>query len=253
MVDRDDSSEGSSEGFLGRWSRKKIDAERDAPGVPGAAEATDATTPEQTGLPEAADNDAKAPANAAPKPEFDLASLPPLDSITAATDIRAFLAPGVPKQFVRAALRRAWSADPAIRDFKGLAENDWDFTDPTAMPGFGALPEGYDVTKLMTQIFGEGDETEKPVDTHAAVDGPPGSQMASNAGENVQSADAEDTTPLPAREATSGSPAIPGPGTSSGQDDIVQRDNITAPHKSISDDETEEPKKRRAHGGALPQ
>ena len=28
--------------------------------------------------------------------EFDLASLPPIESITAATDIRAFLAPGVP-------------------------------------------------------------------------------------------------------------------------------------------------------------
>ena len=88
-------------------------------------------------------NDAKTPAKAAPKPEFDLASLPSLDSITAATDIRAFLAPGVPKELARAALRRAWSADPAIRDFKGLAENDWDFTDPTAMPGFGALPPGY--------------------------------------------------------------------------------------------------------------
>jgi len=35
--------------------------------------------------------------------------------------------------------RRAWAADPAIRDFKGLAENAWDFTDPTAMPGFGEL------------------------------------------------------------------------------------------------------------------
>ncbi|AHY54822.1 hypothetical protein BJS_02218 [Bradyrhizobium japonicum SEMIA 5079] len=38
-----------------------------------------------------------------------------------------------------AALRRAWSADPAIRDFVGLAENAWDFNDPTAMPGFGPL------------------------------------------------------------------------------------------------------------------
>ena len=89
-----------------------------------------------------AKTDAKPPAKAAPQPEFDLASLPSLDSITAATDIRAFLAPGVPKELARAALRRAWSADPAIRDFVGLAENDWDFTDPTAMPGFGALPPG---------------------------------------------------------------------------------------------------------------
>ena len=39
----------------------------------------------------------------------------------------------------RAALRRAWAADPAIRDFVGLAENAWDFNDPHAMPGFGPL------------------------------------------------------------------------------------------------------------------
>ena len=109
----------------------------------------------------AATDDAERPGQAAPKPEFDLASLPSLDSITAATDIRAFLAPGVPEELARAALRRAWAADPAIRDFKGLAENDWDFTDPTAMPGFGALPPGTDIKKMVAQIFGDG---EKPAD-----------------------------------------------------------------------------------------
>ena len=70
MIDRDNSSEGSSEGFLGRWSRKKIDAERDAPDVPGvssAANARDATPPDQTGLPEPSDIEAKAPAKVAAK------------------------------------------------------------------------------------------------------------------------------------------------------------------------------------------
>ena len=89
------------------------------------------------------------------------------------TDIRAFLAPGVPKELARAALRRAWSADPAIRDFMGLAENDWDFTDPAAMPGFGALPPGYDVKKMVAQIFGDGD---KPTEPEAASQQPPAPQ-----------------------------------------------------------------------------
>ena len=31
--------------------------------------------------------------------------------------------------------------DPAIRDFVGLSENSWDFTDPNAMGGFGPLPD----------------------------------------------------------------------------------------------------------------
>jgi Protein of unknown function (DUF3306) len=156
MTDRDD----SSEGFLGRWSRKKIDAEREAPVAPVDPTAT-AALPQETGLPKRQpDIDIATGTAAAPKLEFDLASLPSLDSITAATDIRAFLGPGVPKELARAALRRAWSADPAIRDFKGLAENDWDFTDPNAMAGFGELPPGYDVKKLLAQIFGD---SEKPL------------------------------------------------------------------------------------------
>jgi len=53
--------------------------------------------------------------------------------------VTAFLRQGIPQDLSRAALRRAWAADPAIRDFVGLAENAWDFNDPYAMPGFGPL------------------------------------------------------------------------------------------------------------------
>jgi hypothetical protein len=57
----------------------------------------------------------------------DAASLPPVGSIGSASDIRPFLEPGVPQDLARAALRRAWIVDPAIRDFVGLSENFWDF------------------------------------------------------------------------------------------------------------------------------
>ncbi len=166
MTDRDN----SSKGFLERWSRKKIEGEREASDPSAEPRATDVSLPDEPGAPERPAADvAKAPVEAAPKPEFDLASLPSIDSITAVTDIRAFLGPGVPKELARAALRRAWSADPAIRDFMGLAENDWDFTDPTAMPGFGALPEGTDITKLVAQIFGD---EEKPTDADVGAGQP---------------------------------------------------------------------------------
>ena len=88
-------------------------------------------------------------------PAFDPASLPSLDSIGAQTDIRGFLQPGVPADLARAALRRAWSSDPAIRDFKGLAENDWDFNDPNAMFGFGELGPDVDIKKMLAAVFGE--------------------------------------------------------------------------------------------------
>ena len=82
-------------------------------------------------------------------------ALPPLESITAVTDITAFLRAGVPAELTRAALRRAWTADPAIRDFVGLAENAWDFTDPNAMPGFGPLESTDEVRRMIAQIVGE--------------------------------------------------------------------------------------------------
>src|SRR6187399_1786497 len=137
MTDREE----SSNGFLERWSRKKLDAKSET-----IAHAKAVSPSDRVQRPDLqATNDAEGPAAAAPKSEFDLTSLPSLDSISAVTDIRAFLKPGVPADLARAALRRAWAADPAIRDFKGLAENDWDFTDPAAMPGFGALPAGTDI------------------------------------------------------------------------------------------------------------
>src|ERR1051326_827650 len=165
MTDRDE----SSKGFLERWSRKKIDAERKTP-APAKADAKDASPAAEVRPPERqTKHDAKIPGNAASKPDFDLASLPSLDSITAVTDVRAFLAPGVPTDLARAALRRAWAADPAIRDFKGLAENAWDFTDPTAMPGFGELPPGTDIKRSVAQIFGDG---ETPAAADAAAEKP---------------------------------------------------------------------------------
>jgi len=68
---------------------------------------------------------------------FDAASLPPIASIGAGSDIRPYLAPGVPQDLTRAALRRAWSTDPAIRDYIDPSENSWDFSAPDAVYGLG--------------------------------------------------------------------------------------------------------------------
>jgi hypothetical protein len=84
----------------------------------------------------------------------DLANLPPIESIGAGSDVRAFLIPGVPADLARAALRRAWSAEPAIRDFIGLSENSWDFTAPDGVPGFGSVT-GEEVRRLLRQVLGE--------------------------------------------------------------------------------------------------
>src|ERR1700757_4050904 len=115
----------SEDKFLARWSRRKQEARANATQPDPAMRDDRQPTP----LPAVKDDEM----------EFDLSRLPSIDSITSATDIKAFLRKGIPQELTRAALRRAWCADPAIRDFVGLAENAWDFNDPSAMPGFGPL------------------------------------------------------------------------------------------------------------------
>jgi hypothetical protein len=60
----------------------------------------------------------------------------------------------VPADLAQAALRRAWVAGPAIRDFVGLAENAWDFTAPGGVPGFEPLRAIDDVRRLAAQVAG---------------------------------------------------------------------------------------------------
>ncbi len=57
-------------------------------------------------------------------------------------------------ELTRTALRIAWATDPAIRDFIGIAENQWDFNDPTAMPGFGPLRASDNSATLAAQTLG---------------------------------------------------------------------------------------------------
>jgi hypothetical protein len=84
---------------------------------------------------------------------FDASSLPSIEAITANTDVRGFLENRVPAELTRAALRQAWRSDPAIRDFIGIAENQWDFNDPNAILGFGALEGTGNEPAILTQVL----------------------------------------------------------------------------------------------------
>jgi hypothetical protein len=125
-----------SESFVSRWARLKRSSE-----IPSR------TQPAETTI-------VQSEIAAADDPAFDPASLPSIEAIDLNTDIRGFLQSQVPAELTRAALRQAWASDPSIRDFIGIAENQWDFNDPEAIPGFGPLPEGYDVSGLLSQALG---------------------------------------------------------------------------------------------------
>ena len=154
------------EKFLARWSRRKREAaEQESVAPPERAPETEATEPGREGAKQGTEPRApKETAGAEPEaePKFDLSSLPPIEAIGPDTDIRPFLRPGVPADLTRAALRRAWSVDPAIRDYIGPSENSWDFTTagPNGVPGFDFGDPGVDVRQLAAQLFARHDEPE---------------------------------------------------------------------------------------------
>src|SRR5512133_1982547 len=145
------------ESFLARWDRRKRGAAPKAHGQPKLKNARDGAASDAAA--------ASFPPEETQSP-FDPASLPPIESIGAGSDIRPFLAAGVPADLTRAALRRAWSADPAIRDFIGLSENSWDFNAPGGVPGFGSLTTE-NARRLLARVMGE---KEAPDPAHPAAE-----------------------------------------------------------------------------------
>ena len=171
-------ADAEKEGFLSRWSRRK----RDAVEQPLAEAAPDGALPDAA-QPEAL---AKAPADDQPPagraacpipevPEIDPASLPPVESLTIESDFGQFLRPGVPTLLRNAALRRMWSLDPAIRDYIGPVDYQWDFNTPGGLPfGFANELVG-DVSKLLAQAIGKLEELapdEAPEDVRAEAEPP---------------------------------------------------------------------------------
>jgi hypothetical protein len=139
------------ENFVSRWARLKRSSDAEL----NADSAGKESRPEPIARAEAIPASNQVDSGDEP---FDTASLPPVETITFDTDIRGFLQSRVPAALTRAALRQAWASDPAIRDFIGIAENQWDFNDPTAMPGFGPMLETDNLPALLTHALGRQDK-----------------------------------------------------------------------------------------------
>ena len=160
-----------------------------------------------------------------------------------------FLQPGVPEALSRAALRRAWSADPGIRDFIGLAENAWDFTASDGMHGFGPLDPA-DAKRLLAQLFSEGDakkdiaagDAAAQEPQHEAVNDP--EQAASDSSE-AASGSATDAAAGAAEPEAAGDPVML-------QSSNSDRASIALQQKQTEPAPVAAPI-RRAHGRALPE
>ena len=212
------------ENFINRWSRRKHEAaSEDAGPKKASSEGAVASRSDEETKPKPGELEA-------PVPEFDISSLPPIASISAETDITAFMRTGVPETLKHAALRRAWASDPVIQDFVGLNENFWDAAGPDGVPGFGDLDPNLDVRRMVSELFGETprQDTQREPEADRVVD----------------------STALP----TDNSPnAADPPQAMLASDENVPQRNENAAAQTESPEPAPEKKFARRHGGAMPQ
>ena len=245
------------ENFIARWSRRKRESAEEeaeatkpaaASGVPDETAHTDDDRGEAGGVPPARSGASE------PASEFDWTKLPPVETITAESDIRAFLRAGVPPELTRAALRRAWAADPKIRDFVGLADYDWDFNTPGAIAGFGPLEMSEEVRRQVVQMIGSSL-------TKGELDKPPPARAEAQSEQlpietTIESAATTPATPTEQIQSEGGmAPREPADTNSEAynfdalpqctQEDIAAQNNPELPEDSLAAD-------RRPHGRALP-
>lgn len=238
--DRDD-----GEGFLSRWSRRKQQVGRAAAAepvqpVPAPAAGREPVPP---GTGPRAPIPASAPADS--EPDIDLSKLPSLDELTADTDFTQFLARGVPEELRTAALRRAWTLDPKIRDFVEVAENQWDFNAPDGVPGFGALAPGTDLDSLLAQATGRSPAPEPPPAAVASSGPPPASPSGSDVAlQYEREADRQPDDVASSEPVSQGDQLAQPPAASTISAGTAARPDALAEHK--------QPPPRRRHGGALP-
>jgi hypothetical protein len=226
-------------GFLGRWSRRKRGMEAEAE-----------TPPDALAMPEVppAEPDADSPggmpkSGTCPIPgmePIDLSTLPRIDELSVTSDLAPFLRPGIPAALRSAALRRMWSLDPAIRDYIGPVEYQWDFNTPGGLPnGFASELIG-DVQKLLAQAIGAVEE--KPP---TPLDTPPGeAEMA----EGETPGPAEPPPAPPAITLVAETPPMLPPGTSL----AAGAAPTPAAIPWAVEEEAPPATPRRRHGGAMP-
>ena len=247
------------ENFIARWSRRKRKAAEDAEATKSSAAPDAAAQSVHPVQDQREGSDApRARSGASEPPEFapDPANLPPIETITAETDIRAFLASGVPPELTRAALRRVWSADPNIRDFIGLSENSWDFNAPGAMAGFGPLEMTEELRRQVVRIVG-GDLAGDPTDPAGPIVAEPQGK-SSSAEIEISTKSAATAAEAPAQQAQSSAPTPQDESTEKhnerhNSDEPPQRNkSAIASQQSPGSSDNDQLIARRPHGRALP-
>lgn len=253
-----------SGGFLRRWSERKAatreaEAARPEPTddtlVQGAA-ATGAALPHEdaalTRGPQrsGSDSDSEQSAPSLSPSEIDarLADLPLLDDIGPETDIRPFLQDFVPAALRKAAMRRAWSADPIISTHLDVARDyAWEFNSGDLPVGFSRSLDQHSLQRSLDALGKIGEEPLKKVF-------PVKEEVQAEAG-SVAAAQTEDATQNAAGTSAEGEPMVP-QGEDLAAPAAVETEGATAPALPTADAEPAAPQRglvlRPKHGTALP-
>jgi len=223
-------------GFFGGWSKRKLAAKRQT-----------APDEEIKALPETQ----TAPDLAAPQvaqEEIDeevVAALPSLDEIIDGSDIKPFLAKGVPAKLRNAAMRRLWLATPGVRDYSDPAvDYAWDWNAPGGVPGGGGSLSEAGIAKMVKGLIG-GREDAPPEESDDVVLAE--ADTAARETAELGGAKAEDDVPpSPVRRSEADKPADsdtpPGEGAHEGAHEVISKGETS---------EKSHPVPRR-HGGAVP-
>lgn len=215
-----------SESFLGRWSRRKAEAKRGEEPPPKSDTGVPVAKPD---MPPPGQPDPGPPATAE-----EIAALPPIESLTADSDITGFLRKGVPHALRNAALQRMWRLDPAIRDFVGEARDySWDWNVPGGVPGNGPLEVTPDMQGMVDRLFSRGEPRTEPEAARPTAEAP--SPETSPIEADQDQANTQPTTSRVADAPPAG-----------------RRDAPDGPPPGEDESALPAPDAKRRHGGALP-
>ncbi len=225
----------SSDGFLSRWSRRKLVVR-----VAARPQRTEQAQPPEKGPSEAAAPDQQPPAAAPDELSAEeIAKLPAPEELTAEMDLSLFLRKGVPEALRKAALRRMWALDPKIRDYVSEArEYAYDWNTPGGVPGSGVLPPSDEIARMAARIVRGADPAE-----HAAA------AIPSQDRDHSSSPAHTETSPSGEQQVASGDEAVTVP-PSAGAEKDQETEAATRPSPTQESASVASPSRR--HGGAMP-
>jgi hypothetical protein len=113
-----DQPENDGEGFVARWSRRKIEEK----------EPSKETKIEVSKLEEGAPLDTKSTQDVGEEGETNVDDLPDIKTLNESSDYTPFLKDGVPEKLKRLALRKLWKSNPVFGIIDGLDDYDEDYS-----------------------------------------------------------------------------------------------------------------------------